>query len=155
MRFPNIHGHDLEETAYEIPDGLPRGYRVILLPFKQWQQILVGQWQEAMAPALAGRDDVTAWEVPALSGLWKMARPYIDGGMRAGIPDIDVRRHTLTSYGELDVITETLGITSFETIQVFLLDDAGEIVWRDSGEPDAAKAAAFAAALGAGPGVAS
>ena len=149
MRFPTLHPRDLEGLEYELPAGLPGAYRVILLPFKQWHQILVGQWQEAIAPALAGRDDVSVWEVPALSGLWKAARPYIDGGMRSGIPDIDVRRHTLTSYGELGTITESLDITGFETIHVFLLDAEGEILWRDSGEPDAEKAAGFAAALAA------
>jgi hypothetical protein len=147
MRFPTLHTHDLEETAYVVPDELPGRLRVILLPFKRWQQVLVEQWQEALAPALEGAADVTVWEVPALAGLWKPARNYIDGGMRSGIPDVDVRRHTLTTYGELDSITYGLDIFSFETVHAFLLDAAGEVLWRDSGEPDAAKVAAFAEAL--------
>lgn len=147
MRFPTLHAHDLEGRAYTIPDDLPGDVRVVLLPFKQWQQILVEAWQTAMAPALESRGDVTVWEVPAIGGLWKPVRGYIDGGMRAGIPDIDVRRHTLTDYGELDQIARGLGIADFETIHVFLLDADGEIVWRDSGEPDPGKAAAFASAL--------
>jgi len=148
MRFPTLHTHDLEETAYVVPDELPGRLRVILLPFKQWQQILVGAWQDALASAIDGVDDVTVWEVPALAGLWKPARGYIDGGMRSGIPDIEVRRHTLTTYGELDVIADGLGITHHDTVHVFLVDGAGDILWRDSGEPDEGKVAAFAAALG-------
>jgi hypothetical protein len=147
MRFPKLHARDLEGAEYAVPDGLPGPIRLILLPFKQWQQIVVSEWQDALAPALAGRDDVTVWEVPSLSGLWKPARGYIDGGMRAGIPDIGVRKHTLTSYGELNTITEQLGIERFDQMQVFLLDAAGEILWRAAGEPDPDSVAAFITVL--------
>ena len=147
MRFPKLHAHDLETKAYVVPEDLPGTFRLILLPFKQWHQIIVGAWLDALAPALASRPDVTSWEIPALSALWKPARGYIDGGMRSGIPDIEVRRHTLTSYGELGVITAQLGIDNFDAPHVFLLDDAGEILWRDSGEPDAQAVLAFAEAL--------
>ena len=82
-----------------------------------------------------------------LSRAWAPARGYIDGGMRAGIPDIDVRRHTLTAYAPLGGIATALGIATFDEVQVFLLDAAGEIVWRSEGEPDAEKAAALADAL--------
>jgi hypothetical protein len=147
MRFPTLRARDLEEKSYSVPDELPGRLRVILLPFKQWQQILVGQWEDALAAAFEGRDDVTVWEVPALGAVWKPVRGYIDGGMRGGIPDVEVRRHTLTSYGELDTIRSGLGITDHETAYVFLVDADGEVLWRDSGEPDPAKVAAFAAAL--------
>lgn len=149
MRFPTLHAHDLEEKSYLVPDELPGRFRVILLPFKQWHQILVGQWEDALTPVIEGREDVTVWEVPALGAVWKPVRGYIDGGMRGGIPDIDVRRHTLTDYGELDVIKSGLGITDHETAYAFLVDAQGEILWRDAGEPDPEKVAAFAAALGA------
>jgi len=147
MRFPTLHARDLEGRAYTLPDDLPGAVRVVLLPFKQWHQVLVEEWQRALATALESRDDVTVWEVPSIGKLWKPARGYIDGGMRAGIPDIDVRRHTLTDYGELDTIAAGLGVMNFETIHVFLLDATGEILWRDSGEPNLEKAASFAAAL--------
>jgi hypothetical protein len=147
MRFPTLHARDLEQKSYSVPDELPGRLRVILLPFKQWQQILVGQWEDALAPAFEGRDDVTVWEVPALGAVWKPVRGYIDGGMRGGIPDVVVRRHTLTSYGELDAIRAGLGISDRDTAYAFLLDALGEVVWCDSGEPDPAKVAAFAAAL--------
>jgi hypothetical protein len=153
MVFPTLHAHDLEERPYLVPDELPGRLRVILLPFKRWQQILVAQWEDALAPVIGDRDDVTVWEIPALGAVWKPVRGYIDGGMRGGIPDIDVRRHTLTTYGELDVIESGLEITDHETAYAFLVDAVGRVLWTDSGEPDPQKVAAFAAALAAGSAV--
>jgi hypothetical protein len=148
--FPTLHAHDLEGKPYLVPGELPGRMKVILLPFKRWQQVLVAQWEQALAPVIGDRDDVTVWEVPALGAVWKPVAGYIDGGMRGGIPDLDVRQHTLTTYGELDVIESALGITDHDTVYAFLLDADGRILWTGNGEPDPPKTAAFAAALAAG-----
>lgn len=153
MRFPKIAARDLERTDYTLPDDLPGSWRVVLMPFKRWQQMVVSAWTDALEPLASAHPDMTVWEVPTLSRAWAPARGYIDGGMRAGIPDRDVRLHTLTAYAPLDEIARELDIPGFDEVQVFLLDSTGEIVWRSSGEPDAAKAAALADALGAAGGM--
>jgi len=73
--------------------------------------------------------------------------------MRAGIPDLDVRLHTLTTYINLSELARRLEIKDFAEVQVLLLDADGDIVWRAEGEPDAAKAASLAAALEAAGGM--
>ena len=153
MRFPSISARDLENADYVLPDDLPGTWRLVLMPFKRWQQIVVGAWIEALEPLTTAYPELTVWEVPTLSSAWTAARGYIDGGMRAGIPDVDVRRHTLTAYTPLNHVAKELDIPSFDEVQVFLLDAAGEIVWRSAGEPDTGKATALAdvlAAAGAG-----
>jgi hypothetical protein len=147
MRFPTIVARDLEGRSYAVPDDLPGTWRVLVVPFKRWQQILVNAWEDVLAPVVEKRPEVTLWEIPSLSRAWGPVRGYIDGGMRAGIPDADVRRHTLTTYTDLGRLAKTLSIEDFETVQVFLLDAAGEIVWRCSGAPDVAKAESFADAV--------
>jgi len=153
MRFPTIVAHDLEQTAYTLPDDLPGKWRVVLMPFKRWQQIVVSAWGDALEPLTAVHPDLTVWEVPTLSRAWAPARGYIDGGMRAGIPDLDVRLHTLTTYINLSELARRLEIKDFAEVQVLLLDADGDIVWRAEGEPDAAKAASLAAALEAAGGM--
>lgn len=150
MRFPSISARDLERTDYTLPDDLPGAWRIVLMPFKRWQQIVVGAWTAAIEPLTAAHPELTVWEVPTLSNAWAPARSYIDGGMRAGIPDIDVRRHTLTAYTPLNQVAKELDIPSFDEVQVFLLDATGEIVWRGAGDPDTAKASALADALASG-----
>jgi hypothetical protein len=147
MRFPTLAARDLEHTDYTLPDDLPGQWRVVLMPFKRWQQIVVSAWSDALEPLTSVHPDLTVWEVPTLSKLWAPARSYIDGGMRAGIPDEDVRLHTLTAYANLDDVARALDIPGFEEVQVFLLDAGGNIVWRSSGEPDAEKAHTLADAL--------
>jgi hypothetical protein len=149
MRFPRLETRDLEGTEYVLPDGLPAGRRIIALPFLRWHQILVDGWERAIEPALAQYPDLTVWEVPALSKRWAAGRFYIDGGMRAGIPDKTVRRHTLTAYTDLRALVSALELPSTETAYVFLLDPDGEILWRGSGEVDDAQLEALAEALAA------
>jgi hypothetical protein len=151
MRFPTISARDLEHTDYTLPDGLPGAWRIVLMPFKRWQQIEVSAWLDALEPLTSVHADLTVWEVPTLSRAWAPARAYIDGGMAAGIPDADTRLHTLTAYTSLRDVARVLDIHDFDEVQVFLLDRHGDIVWRESGEPDAEKAHTLADALeGAG-----
>jgi hypothetical protein len=147
MRFATVSAHDLEDTAYTLPDDLPGTWRIVLMPFKRWQQIQVNAWVDTLEPLTSRHHDLTVWEVPTLSRLWAPARGYIDGGMRAGIPDRDTRLHTLTAYTSLEQLAAALDIPGYDETQVFLLDAAGEIVWRGSGEPDAEKARTLAEAL--------
>jgi len=153
MRFPTIVARDLENTEYTLPDDLPASWRIVLMPFKRQQQIVVSAWTDVLEPLVSAHPDLTVWEVPTLSRAWAPARGYIDGGMRAGIPDPEVRRHTLTAYTPLHEVAEAFGLADFADVQVFLLDAAGEIVWRSCGEPDAEKAAALADALVAAGGM--
>jgi hypothetical protein len=147
VRFPRIVAHDLDGQRYELPSDLPRGPRIVMLAFQRWHTGPLARWQIPLERLAAGRPDATLWEVPALSRLYAPARPYIDGGMRAGIPDPEARKHTLTSYTDLRALASDLDLPTFETVYVFLLDGDGEIAWRASGEPDDRLLAGFTAAL--------
>ena len=76
------------------------------------QQIVVEGWKAAVDELADTYPDLTVWEMPALSRGYSLVRPYIDGGMRAGIPDLDVRRHTITpafSGREAETMTPSAG----------------------------------------------
>jgi hypothetical protein len=147
VRFPEIKASDLEGREYRLPDELPAGPRIVLLPFQRHQQIVVEGWGARIEPLQDAHPELTVWEVPALSRGYRIMRSYIDGGMRAGIPDVDVRRHTLTTYTDLGALASALELPTFDTVYVFLLDAAGDIRWRGSGEADDAQVEALAAAL--------
>ena len=147
MRFPVLETHDLEGTPRTLPDGLPTGPRVILLPFQRWHQLLVDGWSRELDTLRRAHPDLTVWEVPALSSHYAVGRFFIDGGMRAGISDLNVRLHTLTAYVDLTELAKALELPSFDTVYVLLLNGAGEIVWRGSGAVDEAGATSLAKAL--------
>lgn len=146
-RFPIVEARDLEGRRYRVPDDLPVGRRLLVLPFRREQQIVVEGWKAAIDDLADTYPDLTVWEMPALSRGYSVVRPYIDGGMRAGIPDLDVRRHTITAYTDLNALSRLLGIEGRDTVHVFLLDSDGRIVWRDAGEVDEAKLRLLAEAM--------
>ena len=147
MRFPTIEARDLEGDPYMLPDGLPAGRRMMLVAFRRWHQILIEGWKSRISSLERENPDLTVWEVPALGRRYRAARPYIDGGMRAGIIDVDVRLHTLTAYTDLRALLDGLGIPDTETVHAFLLADDGEILWSGEGEADGDKIRSLDAAL--------
>jgi len=146
MRFPTLETQDLESAKVLVPDDLPGNPRVIILAFQRWHQMLVDGWSRHAHALAETCPDISVWEVPAMSHVYAVGRFFIDGGMKAAIPDVGVRRHTLTAYTDLDALVKALEIPDFETVHVYLLDESGEIVWRGSGQVDEDQAAALAAA---------
>lgn len=146
-RFPTIEARDLDGRRYVLPDDLPVGRRLLIVPFHQWQQVIVQGWKQAVADLQVTHEDLTVWEMPSLSRGYAFARPYIDVGMRVGIPDSFLRQHTVTAYTDLGELTTALGIPTRATIYVYLLDAAGSIAWRASGRVDESKMASLAEAL--------
>jgi hypothetical protein len=147
VRFPDLAASDLEGRNITLPDDLPAGPRLVMIAFQRWHTLLLDGWTRALPPLSAAYPDLTVWEVPALSRAYLPGRFWIDGGMRAGIPDPDARRHTLTAYTDLRALARNLDLPSFDTVYVLLLDAEGEIVWRTSGEVTEDKATALAEAI--------
>lgn len=136
MEFPPLEVQDLEGVKRVIPDSLPAGPHVIIIAFQRRHQRLVEEWDAALRPIAERHPGMELWEVPSLSRGYRLFRAQIDGGMRAAIPDLETRRHTMTAYTDLGQLAAGLGIESFDTVHVFLVDCAGEILWRGQGTPD-------------------
>jgi hypothetical protein len=135
MEFPALKVRDLEGTDYVIPHGLPGGPHVIIVAFQQWHQALVNRWVPGLTAMAERHPGMEIWEVPSISQGYRLFRGGIDGGMRAGIPDADTRRHTLTAYTDIRHLARDLEIDSVDTIHVFLVDCTGSVLWRAEGEP--------------------
>ena len=135
MDFPALHVRDLEGTDYVIPDDLPGGPHVIVVAFQQWHQMIVDRWKPLLEAIAQRHPGTEVWEVPSISRGYRLFRSGIDGGMRAGIPDVNVRRHTLTAYTDLGALAKALEIESFETVHLFVVDCDGTVRWSGEGEP--------------------
>jgi len=135
MQFPALRVRDLDGIDYVLPDGLPGGPHVMVLAFQRWHQALVERWKPGLEALAARHPGMDVWEVPSLSKGYRLFRAGIDGGMRAGIPDPEVRRHTLTTYTDLGDLARALDIDSLETVHVFLVRCDGSVLWHGEGEP--------------------
>lgn len=149
MRFPVLETRDLEGRRRTVPEDLDQGARIVILAFQRWHTALMDSWLPALRSLQQQYDWVSVWEVPALSRVYLPGRFFIDSGMSAGTPDPDARRHTLTAYTDLGALAAHLGFSGYDTIQLFLVDDVGEIVWRSQGQATEQSVNALFDALGA------
>jgi hypothetical protein len=147
MEFPRLTARDLEGRTVDVPEGLSGAFNLVVLAFKREHQFPIETWMPHFAELAKDFPGLEVWEVPALSRSYRIWRRAIDGGMRAGIADPHVRRHTLTSYLSLSDLQRALGLTDLNDIHLFLLDRTGSVLWQDRGGYSEATLAALTAAL--------
>jgi len=133
MRFPRLDTRNLEGKAVVVPDDLPSGPRIILLAFRRWHTAALAEWGDSLAQLQERCPGLTVWEIPVLSRAYVAGRFYIDREMRAATPDRHDRRHTLTTYTDLQAFAESLGVPTLEKVYVVLTDTHGDILWRREG----------------------
>jgi hypothetical protein len=147
VKFPPMKVRDLEGVEHVLPYGLPGGPHVIVMAFHRWQQTLVDAWRTPLEQLAQEHPGMEIWEVPSISKGYRVFRSGIDGGMRAAIPDPDIRRHTLTTYPDISALARALELGPLDTVYVFLVDCEGNILWRAAGEPSEEKLRLLEAAV--------
>lgn len=145
--FPALQARNLNGRAFNLPAEFGGAYNIAIIAFQRWHQELVDSWFPRLAPLLAAYPNLRAYELPTIGGMYTLARPFIDGGMAAAIPDPAVRERTLTVYTDVRRVTSALRIPSTATITLLLVDRGGRIFWRDEGAYDAERAAGLERAL--------
>lgn len=146
-KFPSIKARDLEGHEVRIPEELPAGPRIVTLAFQRWHTELIETWEPALQALEARCQELSVWEVPALSRLYLPARAFIDGGMRSGIIDENARLHTLTAYTNLSALARDLELPSLDTVYLLLVAPDGRILWRGQGAANDEQIAALKEAL--------
>jgi hypothetical protein len=137
VRFPTVIGSNLSGNEYVLPGDIEGEVALMMIAFQQFQQAEVDTWVP-LARRLAERHPNFAYyELPTIRRLIAPARAFIDGGMRAGIPDQTARNTTVTLYLDKDAFREALQIPDEETITIMLVDAEGNILWRARGPASA------------------
>jgi hypothetical protein len=138
--FPVVSGFNLNRQEFEFPPDFDGEINLVIVPFQQYQQTIVNTWipfaqeVEATFPGFVYYELPTIYEMPILS------RTFINEGMRAGIPDQTARERTITLYLDKANFKSALDIPNEDDIFLFLVDRAGEILWRTNGEYTSEKA---------------
>lgn len=149
--FPRVEGRSLHDEEVSLPSELEGEVNLLAVAFQRTQQSDVDTWiplfreLEEKLPNLAG------YEIPTISGAWGPLRRFIDGGMKAAIPDPLTRARTVTVYGDVDRVTEGLGLTGREQIAVVLCDRAGTVFWMTTGPLGSGRPVGLFEALGIEP----
>jgi len=151
--FPKLEGTFLSGRKAILPDAAAGKVALVMLGFTYKSRFAVEVWAGRFRSAWGGDPRVTLFEVPILDGAARLARWFIDGGMRSGTPK-ELHENVITVYGGVDRWKTVMGFarTGADDAYLALLDREGRVVWLHHGEPQeqafAALKAAVAAAVG-------
>ena len=107
--FPTVTGNNLNKEKITIPKDVNDKPLFILLAFQQYHQITVDEIISQIEGEFSS-EQVNIIETPILEGSSKLFQIYLDGIMRGGIPDYEIRARTITIYGNKKEILDNLNI---------------------------------------------
>ena len=119
ISFPEVFARNLNRRPMSFPQDFPGRYTIALMPFVQ---VL-----EKLYP------EIGYIELPVVYKMPPFRQFLLNEGMRAGIPDSKARERTSTLYLDKADFMRTLNINNQDQIQVLLLSESGEVVWRELG----------------------
>ena len=133
MRFPVVTSTNLSRRKFTLPADFEGDLNVILIAFQRWHQQRVDTWIPFVGRLEEEHAGVRYYELPVIQRLNVLGRSFIDGGMRAGIPDPKARARTITLYLDKVAFRSALELPGEEDIYVLLVDRQGRVLWRAQG----------------------
>ncbi len=132
-KFPQVIGDNLSGEEKTIPNDLDGEINIVIIAFQRWQQAWVDSWVPTLEQLKSQYPFLEYYELPTLRRLNFLARRFIDGGMRAGIPSEATRRRTITLYIDKASFKNALSIENEDSIYLYVLRRDGEILFQTSG----------------------
>jgi len=107
----------------------------VLVPFDEEQQVKAQTWLPFARELAAENRAFTAYNVPIFPSMAAPMRALIRAGMNLTIADAALRDVTITVFlDDRDQFLSALNIPNVETMQVFLLEETGVVLWHGAGE---------------------
>lgn len=125
--FPTIAAQTLSREDVVFPDVVKGQYAFIAVAFKMRAQGQIDSWYDVYLDSLKPRG-VVFYEIPMISGSWKMMSGWIDGGMRGGIPP-EKHPYVATYYGPLEQLQQALGTSDDQLAYVYLLSPDSKVLF--------------------------
>jgi hypothetical protein len=90
----------------------------------------VESWAEHVRPVFAKRGDATFYEVPVLGGTARLAKWFINSGMRSGTPK-DLHENVITVWGDVDRWKALMNFqrAAEDDAYLALIDAKGRVAW--------------------------
>ena len=131
-RMPPLRGEFLSGRKAVLPDAARGRVALVALGFSYGSRFPVEAWTTRFRRDFGADTAVTFFEVPVIGGLARVARPFIDGGMRRGTPRA-LHESVITVYGGASEWKLRLGFREPDDAYLVLLDRTGRVVWRHAG----------------------
>ena len=116
--FPTITGKNLNKKRISVPDDFSEKNIFIIVAFQRWHQDAVDECIEYLEQNNIN-DTHHIIEVPVLKQFSRLRQMRLDGVMRAGILDYDIRERTITVYLDKQEFRNSLSIATEDAIHWF------------------------------------
>ena len=133
ITFPNVSATNLARQPLNFPQDFPGRYTIAMLAFRRHQQEDVDTWLPFAQVMEKLFPEIGYIELPVVYKMTPLRQFMLNEGMRAGIPDRKARERTSTLYLDKAPFMDQLQLTTQDDIQVLLISDSGQVLWRGSG----------------------
>lgn len=130
--LPALRGERLDGRPSVLPDSSLGTAFVLLLGFSYESRHDVEAWAARYRADFGPRPAIACFEVPVIGGAARLARPFIDRGMRRGTPR-ELHDRVITVYRDAGEWKRRLRFTAPDVAYVLLIDRAGRVAWRTQG----------------------
>jgi hypothetical protein len=131
-RLPGLSGEFLTGREVVLPQAAQGRVTLLLLGFTYKSRFAVEAWAERFRAQYQSDPRVAFYEVPVIGGMAKLAKWFIDSGMRRGTPPADYE-HVVTVYRGADSWKRRVGFVEPDAAYLILLDRTGRVAWRHQG----------------------
>ena len=108
--FPRVEGKDLNNRSISLPGDFAGPASLVFVAFERSQQEEVDSWKPFVQEMQRLRPGLRFYELPTIGKGYTWLRGFIDGGMRSGIPDPNLRASTITLYIDVAAFVKALGV---------------------------------------------
>jgi hypothetical protein len=150
--FPRLEAEFLTGRKAVLPEAAAGKSALVMMGFTYDSRFDVEKWAEHVRREFGTNDTVTFFEVPVIGGMGRMAKWFIDSGMRKGTPK-ELHENVITVYGGADRWKKAMGFSKAQEDAAYLalLGPDGRVQWMHRGGfSDEAMAALKAVILGGG-----
>jgi len=132
--FPRLEAEFLTGRKAVLPDAAAGKSALVMMGFTYDSRFAVEKWAEHLRRELGANDTFTFFEVPVIGGMGRMAKWFIDSGMRKGTPK-ELHENVITVYGGADRWKKAMGFSKADKDAAYLalLGPDGRVRWLHRG----------------------
>jgi hypothetical protein len=130
--LPVLKGEFLTGKQAILPEAASGRVALLALGFTYNSRFAVEAWIGRFRKDFDNNPQVTFYEVPMIGGMARMAKWFIDSGMRKGTPKKD-QSNVITVYGGTDPWKQRVNFDKPESAYLILIDQRGMVHWQFGG----------------------
>jgi hypothetical protein len=130
--LPALRGESLAGREAVLPQAAEGRVALLLLGFTYESRFAVEAWAEKFRKQFDSDRRVTFYEIPMIGGMARLAKWFIDSGMRRGTPAADYE-HVITVYRSTELWKQRVRYAEPNAAYLILLDAKGKVAWRYAG----------------------